>query len=473
MASGSSDRTIKLWDAETGQELRTLKGDLYVESVVFSPDGRRLAAGGGTLKLWDAESGREIRTFNGHKGGVWSVAFSPDGRRIVSSGLDATIKLWDSETGQELSTLKGHAGGVRGVVFSPDGNRIVSASNDGTLKVWDAQTGQELRTLRGHTDGVTSLAFSPDGRRIASGNAHGLKLWDAELLDEQSRYARLLAREALEEEWDAGRAQALIEQKTNLSLALKQAAIDRLARSSDPRVLAKVAQRRADVEAQRGQWGAAAENFQVASELAPDGGRSALSASLALAALAAGDNASYRRACARLWDRDQDSDDQSTLLDIVMICSAGPEALPDMGPLVDAFEAMRGRSFSYGLVVTAMAIHYRAHQLDQVTKLQRTAEIGYLVVKRTPDFAADEWLRVPQTLFVAMAYQQLEKDDEAKKYLKIAQQAHDELTARPIDAAAETASGSVLNLNTWQRRAMLAQLRREAEALVAKTDGGQ
>ncbi len=90
------------------------------------------------MKVWDAVKGSETLTLKGHTSGVNSVAFSPDGKRIVSDSGDNTVKVWDADTGSETLTLKGHTGGVRSVAFSPDGKRIVSASLDHTVKVWDA-----------------------------------------------------------------------------------------------------------------------------------------------------------------------------------------------------------------------------------------------------------------------------------------------------------------------------------------------
>jgi len=114
---------------------------------------------------------------------VQSVSFSPDGKRIVSGSWDKTLKVWDAQTGQETLTLKGHSNTVNSVSFSPDGKRIVSGSYDNTLKVWDAQTGQETLTIDGHSLGVTSVSFSPDGKRIVSGHwsrvrDKTLKVWD-------------------------------------------------------------------------------------------------------------------------------------------------------------------------------------------------------------------------------------------------------------------------------------------------------
>jgi WD40 repeat protein len=183
LLTGSWDRTAKLWDADTGQELRTFRGHSgVVLSVAFSPDGNRVLTGSddGTARLWDAETGQEIRTFQGHSGVVESVAFSPNGRRVLTGSQDGSAGLWDAETGQEIRTFQGHSGLVWSV-FSPDGRRVLTGSEDSTAKLWDTETGQEIRTFRGHSHDVTSVAFSPDGDRVMTGSGDGTaKLWDAE-----------------------------------------------------------------------------------------------------------------------------------------------------------------------------------------------------------------------------------------------------------------------------------------------------
>jgi WD40 repeat protein len=191
--SGSSDGTIKLWDTDTGREIRTFSGPTQqIESVAFSPDGKQIASGSwdNTIKLWDIDTGREIRTFSGHTMFVDSVAFSPDGKQILSRSNEAgapngTIKLWDIATGMEIRTFSGHASGVMSVAFSPDGKQILSGFHVGTwgntIKLWDTDTGKEVRTFSGHTKGVRSVAFSPDGKQIASGSYDNtVKLWDTE-----------------------------------------------------------------------------------------------------------------------------------------------------------------------------------------------------------------------------------------------------------------------------------------------------
>ncbi|MFO0147398.1 MAG: NACHT and WD repeat domain-containing protein [Microcystis sp.] len=181
LVSGSWDNTIKLWNVETGEEIRTLKGhNGPVNSVNFSPDGKTLVSGSGdkTIKLWNVETGQEIRTLKGHDNSVISVNFSPDGKTLVSGSGDKTIKLWNVETGQEIRTLKGHDGSVKSVNFSPDGKTLVSGSDDKTIKLWNVETGEEIRTLKGHDSYVNSVNFSPDGKTLVSGSWQTVKLWN-------------------------------------------------------------------------------------------------------------------------------------------------------------------------------------------------------------------------------------------------------------------------------------------------------
>jgi len=183
LASGSDDKTVKIWDSATGKELLTLQGHAAgVWSVAFSPDGQRLASGSDdkTVKIWDSATGNGLLTLHGHAGGVRRVVFSPDGQRLASGSDDKTVKIWDSATGKELLTLQGHAANVNSVAFSPDGQRLASGSDDKTVKIWDSATGKELFALKGHAGWVMSVAFSPDGQRLASGSMDkAVKIWDS------------------------------------------------------------------------------------------------------------------------------------------------------------------------------------------------------------------------------------------------------------------------------------------------------
>ena len=120
-----------------------------ISSIAYSPDGKLVASGSfdNTIKLWDVETGKELRTFYGHTGKVMSVAFSPDGKLLASGGSDFVIRLWDVSTGKQAKVLEYHSNSVNAVRFSPDGKTIVSGSDDQTVKIWDVATGRNCGRL--------------------------------------------------------------------------------------------------------------------------------------------------------------------------------------------------------------------------------------------------------------------------------------------------------------------------------------
>jgi WD40 repeat protein/serine/threonine protein kinase len=183
IVTGSWDRTVRVWDAATGRSLRSIVANgKEVFSVAFSPDGQRIVSGGQEEKarVWDANSGDEIFPLEGHTNLVWAVAFSEDGRRIVTGSWDQTAKVWDAATGEHLCTLIGHRGAVLSVAFSPDGQRVVTGGQDHRAKVWDAVNGTTLFTLKGHSAVVFSVSFSRDGKRIlTNSDDQTARLWDA------------------------------------------------------------------------------------------------------------------------------------------------------------------------------------------------------------------------------------------------------------------------------------------------------
>lgn len=191
--SGGEDWTLRLWDLESGQELRRFQGHTnHILSVAVSPDGRYGLSGSGveerdgkghpgtdnTVRLWDLETGQEVRRCEGHTHLVLSVVFAPDGRRALSGSWDETLRLWDLATGKELRRFTGHTEQIEKVAISADGRRAVSAGYDNSLRLWDVATGRELLCLKGHAGQVMSVALAPDGRRALSGSTdRTVRLW--------------------------------------------------------------------------------------------------------------------------------------------------------------------------------------------------------------------------------------------------------------------------------------------------------
>jgi WD40 repeat protein len=183
VVSASLDKSLKVWDLETGRVV-TLEAHIdCVSSCAVTPDGRRIVSGSydQTVKVWDLDTGLLITTLVGHRYPVMSCAVTPDGRRVISGSDDKTLKVWSLDTGDVLDTLKGHGDGVNSCAVTPDGRRVVSASDDRTLKIWDLDTGEALITLDGHTDSVLSCAVTPDGRCVISASDDNtLKVWSLE-----------------------------------------------------------------------------------------------------------------------------------------------------------------------------------------------------------------------------------------------------------------------------------------------------
>jgi len=189
LASGSRDKTARLWDRATGRELRTLSGHTdSVFSVAFSPDGRTLATASddGTIKFWDAASGAELRTLGFSGSAILSVAFSADSKMIASGSSDKAVRILGITRGNLIQTLIGHQGGVLSAVFAPDDKTLASGSNDAKILLWDTVTGQKLQSYSGRVFGVAPQgwainpeqtancwAFSPDGKSVAIGRTNG------------------------------------------------------------------------------------------------------------------------------------------------------------------------------------------------------------------------------------------------------------------------------------------------------------
>ena len=211
------DNTARIWDIESGEELHVLKGhrghSAGINSVAFSPDGKKIVTAGsdgtadggpepdgiGNIRIWDVETGKELRKLEGYRWTCYSATFSPDGKKVVATDGSDKILIWDADTGEILQTLMGHTDRVHSAAFSRDGKKIVTSSWDNTARIWDAESGQELKKLEGPTTeilgsggrsiaaGIRPAAFSPDGKKVVAATCtrdvpgdNAVLIWDAE-----------------------------------------------------------------------------------------------------------------------------------------------------------------------------------------------------------------------------------------------------------------------------------------------------
>ncbi len=210
-ATGHDDGKIHLWDTTSGKKRATLRGhntllssvkivegmvkpprDRNVTALAFSPDGKILASGSmdKTVRLWDIEKRKRLATLEGHKGWINAVAISKDGRILASGDANKVIKLWDIDTHAERATLIGHASSINALAFSPDERTLASSSYDGTIQFWNQDTGEEIGTFTaGHSKAVKAVAFSGDGTTLASGTFNGtIELWSLKTMQELTTF---------------------------------------------------------------------------------------------------------------------------------------------------------------------------------------------------------------------------------------------------------------------------------------------
>ena len=163
-------------------KLRTLEGHSdCIRAAAIAPDGRWVATGSWdkSLRLWDATAGATVRNFAGHTNGVDAAVFSADGRLLLSGSWDRTLRLWEVGSGRCLQVLKGHSHYVDSVAISADGRLAISGGEDNTVRTWNTVDGRGLAVFSGHTGWVTAVAMTPDGR-WASRRARTARcgLWD-------------------------------------------------------------------------------------------------------------------------------------------------------------------------------------------------------------------------------------------------------------------------------------------------------
>jgi WD40 repeat protein len=184
VASGSEDQTVKLWNPKTGDLLRTFTGHGGEKnSIAFSHDGSTLAISMSdqSVSLYDPSAGKLIRSFVGSQIGG-PLAFSPDDRLLITKSTTekGNLRLWETQTGKLFQVLAGHTGPIVGIAYSPDGKLIASVGADKSLKLWDAQAGKFLMNLTGFRFSLNDVTFSPDSKIAAGADDVTVFFWDVQ-----------------------------------------------------------------------------------------------------------------------------------------------------------------------------------------------------------------------------------------------------------------------------------------------------
>ena len=175
-------RAVQLFDAATGAAKAILETDAdYLYSVAFSPDGAKLATGGGSgvIQLWDVATAKAVLRIDGQPGQGANLTFSPDGKLLSATGKAGLVETWETATGRRTASCKGPVPVVFGLHYRPDGQLLAWARRSNALDVWEVPSGKRLTPGGGHTAAVTGLHFSPDGKTLFSTSDGETLRWDA------------------------------------------------------------------------------------------------------------------------------------------------------------------------------------------------------------------------------------------------------------------------------------------------------
>jgi pleiotropic regulator 1 len=179
-ATGSADRTIKIWDLASGKLKITLTGHIStVRGVAVSEKHPYMFTVGEDkmVKCWDLEQNKVVRHYHGHLSGVYAVALHPTLDVLMTGGRDAVVRVWDMRTKRQVFALSGHRETVNAIVSQASDPQVISSSVDSTVRLWDLAAGKCMSTLTNHKKGVRALALNPNEFSFASASADNIKTW--------------------------------------------------------------------------------------------------------------------------------------------------------------------------------------------------------------------------------------------------------------------------------------------------------
>ncbi|MAT45193.1 MAG: hypothetical protein CL609_22930 [Anaerolineaceae bacterium] len=180
--TASSDKTIRLWDSSSGEQLRKFSGHTDdISCCCITPNNKLLFSGSfdGSLISWDVKTGLPLHTFLGHSSEILACITDPKSEYLISCSMDGLIKIWNITSGDCLYTLSGHEDAVNGCCVSDKSNLLISVSRDNTVRIWNLYSWDALATLRGHTDWVNDCKVTLDGEKIITASRDTtIRVWD-------------------------------------------------------------------------------------------------------------------------------------------------------------------------------------------------------------------------------------------------------------------------------------------------------
>jgi hypothetical protein len=408
-----------------------------------------------TVKVWDGATGQEVLTLKGHTGPVASVAFSPDGKRLASASFDKTVKVWDAVTGQETLTLQGHTDAVLSVGFSPDGQRLASASGDKTVKVWEAEPALYWH-LREVADAEKAQRWFAAAFHLgqAIDQERGYLVREAVIaLSSQPTLGSLLGLQALRSRDDRQPLNSLLDRRAEVfaeqgewNKALDDLAAARRLAQADPRL------------AHRQAWASLAREVDVQRTRTAPRLAVALAGPWSLLAVAGlprprRDVSEFLRICTEMEHDFGATRDATTADAVAWTRLLVPDGLDreEAGRLVDlSRRGMEAQPESADYLETHGAALYRAGRFREAVE-----QLEKAVAKNGE--GGSPW----QQLFLAMAHHRLGEEDEARRCLERANRQIEE-KMNPKEKATPRPS--------WEQRLQWGLLRAEAEEVLARRE---